>query len=307
LQGDPGGLGAGTGVVSGHFGGAAYVVTGAARQAKRSRDANRRAWVVCTSTASSCSSTATVEASSARAASRVPGGAMRILLPERRELLQLRASPRLANTRMGDLWATMLPAAIAVALSPTGIIEMILVLFSARARVNVIVFLTSVMVSVFVLPLLGASMLGATVESDTAATSPGTGKAWVSIGLGVLLSFSPSATCGSGPKRLHRRCWTRSPAWALVPSSRSLGVEWFKPINALVLFSVSPQAASIDVSTVLLLSLPYSRLFDIGRLAVEIPAHRRACLLAFTSLRTIDHLHERAVGDGATVLIRNSR
>ena len=45
------------------------------RQANRSRDANRRAWVVSTSTASSCSSTVTVEASSARAASRMPGNA----------------------------------------------------------------------------------------------------------------------------------------------------------------------------------------------------------------------------------------
>src|SRR6188472_4819720 len=45
------------------------------RQANRSRDANRRAWVVSTSTASSCSSTVTVEASWARAASRMPGNA----------------------------------------------------------------------------------------------------------------------------------------------------------------------------------------------------------------------------------------
>jgi hypothetical protein len=125
--------------------------------------------------------------------------AVRIVLPERRERPQLRVVPAAGEDPMGDLWATMLPAAIAVAVSPTGIIEMILVLFSARARVNAIVFLASVMVSVFLLPLLGASILGATVASDTAATSPSAAKAWVLIGLGVLLVFSPSATSRSGP------------------------------------------------------------------------------------------------------------
>lgn len=158
---------------------------------------------------------------------------------------------------MGDLWATMLPAAIAVALSPTGIIEMILVLFSARARVNAIAFLASVMVSVFLLPVLGALILGATVESDTAATSPSTGKAWVLIGLGVLLvlfavgNFRKRAD--TTPPAVFDKIACMGPGAVFV---LSLGVVWFNPINALVLLSVGSQAAAIDVSAAtLLLSL----------------------------------------------------
>ena len=45
------------------------------RQANRNRDANRRAWVVSTSTASSCSSMATVDRSWPRASSSIPGSA----------------------------------------------------------------------------------------------------------------------------------------------------------------------------------------------------------------------------------------
>ena len=151
----------------------------------------------------------------------------------------------------------MLPAAIAIALSPTGIIEMILVLLSARARLNAVVFLASVMVSVFLLPLLGASILRAWVKSSTGATGPSAANAGVLIGLAVLLIlFAVGA--------LVRPADTTPPAVfdKIAGMGRgavfvlSLSVVWFNPINALILLSVGSQAASIDVPTpTLLLSL----------------------------------------------------
>ena len=155
---------------------------------------------------------------------------------------------------MGDLWAAMLPAAIAIALSPTGIIEMTLILFSARARVNAIVFLASVMVSVFVLPLLGASVLGAMVQSGTDAGSPSGALGWLLIGLGVLLLLFAAGN-------IRKPVGTTRPAVIdnVGPGAvflLSLTVVWLNPINALVLISVGSQAAAVDVSTAtLLLSL----------------------------------------------------
>ncbi|MGZ8714815.1 MAG: GAP family protein [Mycobacterium sp.] len=155
---------------------------------------------------------------------------------------------------MGELWATMLPAAIAIALSPTGIIELILVLFSARARRNAFVFLTSVAAGVFLLPLLGASILGATVKSDAIAAQTNTATAWVLIGLGVLLV--PLAV-GSFLKRSDptppRVFDEIAKMGSFAVFMLSLSVVWLNPINALVLLSVGSHAAATHVSTLALL------------------------------------------------------
>lgn len=158
---------------------------------------------------------------------------------------------------MGDLWAAMLPAAIAIALSPTGIIEMTLILFSARARVNAIVFLASVMVSVFVLPLLGASVLGVMVQSGTDAGSPSGALGWLLIGLGVLLVLFAAGNIrkpvGTTRPAVIDKIANMGPGAVFL---LSLTVVWLNPINALVLISVGSQAAAVDVSTAtLLLSL----------------------------------------------------
>ncbi|HUL99303.1 MAG TPA: GAP family protein [Mycobacterium sp.] len=158
---------------------------------------------------------------------------------------------------MGELWVTMLPAAIAIAVSPTGIIEMILVLLSARARLNAAVFFVSVMVSVFLLPLLGASILRAWVKSGTAATAPSAVTAWLLIGLGVLLIVSavvalvrPATTT---PPAVFGRIAGMGPGAVFL---LSLTVVWFNPINALILLTVGSQAASMNVPiATLLLSL----------------------------------------------------
>lgn len=155
---------------------------------------------------------------------------------------------------MSELWATMLPAAIAIALSPTGIVELILVLFSAQARRNALVFLASVAAGVFLLPLLGASILGAAITSDALAAQTKTATAWVLIGLGVALV--PLAV-GSFLKRRDP-----TPPWLFAEIAGmgsfavfvlSLSVVWLNPINAVVLLSVGSHAASIHVSPIALL------------------------------------------------------
>lgn len=155
---------------------------------------------------------------------------------------------------MIHLWATMLPAAIVMALSPTGIIEMILVVFSARPRLNAGVFLASVMVGVFLLPLLGASILRATVARDAGTTNPSVLKAWVLVVLGVLLALFAVGSF------LRRADTTPSPVFDKIASMGpgavfvlSLTVVWFNPINALVLLSVGSDAATVDMSIATLL------------------------------------------------------
>jgi hypothetical protein len=85
---------------------------------------------------------------------------------------------------MGGVLAGLVPAAIAFAFSPIPIIELILVVFSRRARVNGIVFLFTVAVPTFVIPLLGATV----VKSAAGGGSGGGGAgAWVNLAFGALL------------------------------------------------------------------------------------------------------------------------
>lgn len=147
----------------------------------------------------------------------------------------------------------MLPAAIAIAVSPTGLIEMILVLLSARARVNALVFLSSVTVSVFALPLLGASILRA--WADDTQTTADTVTGWLLIGLGaVLAALAVGSLADSNlqtpPVALDKIAAMGAGTVFLL----SLTVVWLNPINAAVLLSVGSQAASIHVSTPALLA-----------------------------------------------------
>jgi hypothetical protein len=151
---------------------------------------------------------------------------------------------------MAELWAAMLPAAIVLASSPTGLIEMMLVLYTVRARVNAIVFLASVMVSTFLLPLLGTSISAAAVEIAKGAMSPGAVASWVLVGLGALLVL---CAFGSLFWRVDTTVAAVSDKIAgMGPGAvfaLSLSVMVFNPINALVLLSIGSQAASADVST----------------------------------------------------------
>jgi hypothetical protein len=84
-----------------------------------------------------------------------------------------------------DVFVALIPAAIGVALSPAGIIELILVLLSKRAKLNGIVFLLTLWAGVFVVPLVGAFVVDAVTSDDGSA--PSATKGWVLLFLGALL------------------------------------------------------------------------------------------------------------------------
>lgn len=159
-----------------------------------------------------------------------------------------------AGPPVGELWATMLPAAIAIALSPTGIVELMLVLLSTRARRNALVFLASVTTGVFLLPLLGASILNAAVSDDALVARTNTVTGWILIALGVLLfPFAVGSFLKRGdpiPSGVFNEI---AGMGSLAVFLLSLSAVWLNPINALVLLSVGSQAAAIHVSTAALL------------------------------------------------------
>ncbi len=85
---------------------------------------------------------------------------------------------------MFDIVSGLIPAAIGVALSPAALIELILVLFSKRARVNGLVFVVTLMVSIFAVAAIGAFAMKVTTDDST--DQPSTAKGIVLLILGVL-------------------------------------------------------------------------------------------------------------------------
>lgn len=86
-----------------------------------------------------------------------------------------------------DLVGSILPAAIAFAVSPVAIVEMILILFSRRARVNGVVFLLVVFVPTVLIPLAGARAYEAAADSSGSTTSAASG--WFLLAFAALLAF----------------------------------------------------------------------------------------------------------------------
>ncbi|MGO9753520.1 MAG: GAP family protein [Solirubrobacteraceae bacterium] len=86
---------------------------------------------------------------------------------------------------MGSAIGAILPLAVGVALSPVPIIAEILMLFSARARINGPVFLLGFVLGIAVITL--AAMLLANASSASAASSGSDAVSWVKLALGVLL------------------------------------------------------------------------------------------------------------------------
>jgi glucan phosphoethanolaminetransferase (alkaline phosphatase superfamily) len=83
---------------------------------------------------------------------------------------------------MFDIVSGLIPAAIGVALSPAALIELILVLFSKRARVNGLVFVGTLMVSIFAVAAVGAFAMKVTTDDST--DQPSTVKGIVLLLLG---------------------------------------------------------------------------------------------------------------------------
>ncbi len=149
---------------------------------------------------------------------------------------------------MVEVFLGILPAAFGVALSPIGIIEMILVLFSRRARINGPVFLATVVASVFVLPAIGAFALDlATKESSD---QPSTAKGWILLGVGILLlvvAFNSwrNRADRSMPKVLD----TISNMGPKAVAFLAVGVAALNPKNLIVLLSAGTEAGASGAST----------------------------------------------------------
>ena len=87
---------------------------------------------------------------------------------------------------MGQAISEVLPFAIGVAISPLPIIAVILVLFSARAKVNGLAFLAGWLVGVAAVSIVAYVVADAGDASDsTSSTSDSV--YWIKLGLGVLL------------------------------------------------------------------------------------------------------------------------
>jgi hypothetical protein len=150
---------------------------------------------------------------------------------------------------------TLLPSAIAMALSPVAIIELILVLFSQRARINGMVFLATLIAGVFLIPVIGA--FAVSVATDDSTDQPSTVKGWIILIIGLLLLL------------VAIRNW-RNRADPTVPAVfdsiakmgpgavfvLALGATLFNPKNLIVLLSAGTQAgASGESTTTIIVSL----------------------------------------------------
>jgi hypothetical protein len=86
---------------------------------------------------------------------------------------------------MSETLVTLLPLALVVAVTPVGLLEMILVLFSKRWRVNSAVFLSLIVAGAFLAPLVVALGYSA-VSDETADSGPSTAGKVVLFALGAL-------------------------------------------------------------------------------------------------------------------------
>lgn len=140
----------------------------------------------------------------------------------------------------------LLSSAIGFAISPISLIELILVVFSKRARVNGIVFLLTLAVPLFLVPLLGATAVKAVASgSRTQGMNP-----WVQLAFGVMLLLIAFANLRSynatdAPKILDT-IQRMGPGAVVV---LALGVTLFNPKNLALLLSAGNTMREASLST----------------------------------------------------------
>jgi hypothetical protein len=142
----------------------------------------------------------------------------------------------------------LIPAAIGVALSPTAIIELILVLLSRRARINGLVFVATLLLSFFVIPLVGAFVIDTATTDGSSQVSPA--KGWVLVILGALLLLL-------AVRNFRNRHDTSEPkAFGAIAGMGpgavfvlALGVGFFNPKNLAILLAAGAQAGASGQST----------------------------------------------------------
>ena len=153
-----------------------------------------------------------------------------------------------STSPVGSALAQLLPTAIGFALSPVALVEMVLVLFSRRARTNSLIFLAAIMIAVFVIPFIGAS--GADAATSSAA-SRSTTEAVVLLIVAALLAVLAwrnyrNRHDASVPAMLGK-IDGMGPAAVLVLSA---GVTFANPKNLVLLLGAGAVAAKQGLSTV---------------------------------------------------------
>jgi Sap, sulfolipid-1-addressing protein len=163
---------------------------------------------------------------------------------------------------MDNVFLTLVPSAIGVAISPAAIIELILVLFSVRRAVNATAFIVTLL-AMTALALGIGSAGGQATRGDSAGPSPVV--SWVFVVLGLLLLYL-------GVQNWRNRADTSEPAMFAKVTSLGPGAVAFLAFGAVamnpkntVLLLASGQTIStasrpwlVGVGFVVLATLPYT-------------------------------------------------
>jgi hypothetical protein len=162
---------------------------------------------------------------------------------------------------MNNVFVTLIPVAIGVALSPAPIIELILVLFSKRRTVNAITFIVVLWACTAIAVAIGA--FGGNAASG-GSSEPSTIVGWFFAGLGLLLLVI-------GVKNWRNRADTSEPAVFATVSGMGPGAVAFlafgavavNPKNLVLLLTAgqtvgaSPSPLLYGIGFVLMATLPY--------------------------------------------------
>lgn len=158
---------------------------------------------------------------------------------------------------MKDVLVGLLPSAIGFAISPISIIELILVVFSKRARINGIVFLLTLAAPLFLLPVLGATAVRAAASgAQTQGMNP-----WIQLAFGVVLLLMALVNLRSynstDTPKVFDTIEGMGPGAVFV---LALGVTLFNPKNLALLLSAgnTMRQADLTTGTVLIVSAAFT-------------------------------------------------
>jgi len=155
----------------------------------------------------------------------------------------------------------LVSSAIGFAISPISLIELILVVFSKRARVNGIVFLATLAVPLFLLPVLGATV----VKAATGGSEGGGGSSgvWIQLAFGVVLLLMAAMNLrkynDTDAPKVFDTIQNMGPGAVFV---LALGVTLFNPKNLALLLSAGEtmREASLETGQIVLVSALFTLL-----------------------------------------------
>jgi hypothetical protein len=155
----------------------------------------------------------------------------------------------------------LVSSAIGFAISPISLIELILVVFSKRARVNGIVFLLTLAVPLFLLPVLGATA----VKAATGGSEGGGGSSgvWIQLAFGVVLLLMAAMNLrkyhDTDAPKVFDTIQNMGPGAVFV---LALGVTLFNPKNLALLLSAGEtmREASLETGQIVLVSALFTLL-----------------------------------------------